>query len=149
MSHNTPWADPREAARIQQERLDARRDALHQQAEALLAEFFAVVVSHGPTPTRLKVRGYGGKGEARTRLTGWYLRADRTAALGTDGAFYVLIAPLSTLDRLRGTTPTSTRPPMILGEGGKDGESIDLPDALEKVLPNWRNLMSAASADGD
>jgi hypothetical protein len=135
------WVAQRtEAARVQAERLRARQDAVHQQAEALLREFLPVVQAHGPAPEPLRVRGYGGRGEARTRLRGWYLRFDRTAALGADGNFYMLIAPLSALDRLRGVHPEPARPPMVLGEGGKDGESVELPVALERVLPGWRTL---------
>ncbi len=133
------WAEQRtEAARVQAERLRARQDAVHQQAEGLLAEFLPVVTAHGPAPVPLRVRGYGGRGVARTPLKGWYLRFDRTAALGTDGKFYMLIAPLSGLDRLKGVRPTPARPPMVLGEGGKDGESVELPIALERVFPGWR-----------
>ncbi|QAY64076.1 hypothetical protein ET495_13555 [Xylanimonas allomyrinae] len=135
------WVAQRtEAARVQAERLRARQDAVHRQAEALLSEFLPVVTAHGPAPQALRVRGYGGRGEARTRLRGWYLRMDRTAALGTDGRFYVLIAPLSAVDRLRGVHPAPARPPLVLGEGGKDGESVELPVALERVLPGWRGL---------
>ncbi|WP_165350419.1 hypothetical protein [Xylanimonas protaetiae] len=135
------WVAQRtEAARVQAERLRARQDAVHAQAEGLLAEFLPVVTAHGPDPVPLRVRGYGGRGEARTPLKGWYLRFDRTAALATDGSFYTLIAPLSAVDRLRGVHPTPARPPMVLGEGGKDGESVELPIALERVLPGWRTL---------
>jgi hypothetical protein len=81
----------------------------------------------------LVVQGYGGVGTARTNLTGWYLRNNKTVALGTDGKFYVLIAPLSLMDRLRGLKPTPTRPPLIIGEGGKDGDTIALEDALCRV----------------
>ncbi|MCL1870035.1 MAG: hypothetical protein FWF90_06430 [Promicromonosporaceae bacterium] len=135
------WVAQRtEAARVQAERLQARQDAVHVQAETLLAQFLPVVTAHGPAPERLRVRGYGGRGEARTPLRGWYLRQDRTAALADDGRFYTLIAPLSTIDRLRGVTPAPARPPMVLGEGGKDGESVELSIALERVLPGWRSL---------
>ena len=126
---------------MQAERLRARQDAVHQQAEALLREFLPVVQEHGPAPQQLRVRGYGGRGEARTPLRGWYLRFDGTAALATDGRFYLLIAPLSAMDRVRGVHPKPARPPMVLGEGGKDGESVELPVALERVLPGWRSLI--------
>jgi hypothetical protein len=136
------WAAQRtEAARVQAERLRARQDAVHTQAEMLIAQFLPVVTAHGPAPVPLRVRGYGGRGEARTPLTGWYLRLDRTAAVGSDGRYYTLTAPLSLADRLRGITPAPVRPPMILGDGGKDGESVELPVALERVLPGWRDLL--------
>jgi hypothetical protein len=143
VDHQAVWAEQRRiAADIQQERLRQRQSAEHSQAEQLLAEFLPVVTEHGPDPVALEVQGYGGHGRARTKLRGWYLRNNRTVALGTDGYFYVLIAPLSLVDRVRGVVPRPTRPPIVIGEGGKDGDSIALTDALERVLPNWREYQT-------
>jgi hypothetical protein len=119
--------------------LAQRQNAEHQRAEALLAQFMPAVTTRGPAPVELMVQGYGGVGEAPTNLRGWYLRNNRTCALGTDGKFYVLIAPLSRLHLpFMKVKVAPTRPPLIIGEGGKDGDSIDLADALERVLPGWR-----------
>ncbi len=136
---DSDWAAHRtEAARIQHERLRARQDAEHQRAEALLEQFMNAI-ARKPVPAQpLRVRGYGGNFSARTNLHGWYLRIDRTAGVSTQGDFYILTAPLSVLDRVRGVHPEPSRPPMVLGAGGKDGDSIDLVDALERVLPGWR-----------
>ncbi|GAB4083542.1 hypothetical protein GCM10028784_01720 [Myceligenerans cantabricum] len=133
------WAEQRtEAARLQAERLQARLDAEHARAEAMLAEFVAAARDAGLEPEPLVVLGYGGRGSARTPLRGWYLRADRTAAVSDDGAFYVLTAPLSLLDRVRGVRPDPKRPPLVLGAGGKDGESVELSTALHRLLPGGR-----------
>jgi hypothetical protein len=132
------WAAQRtEAARVQAERLQARQDAEHAAASAMLTTFAAAAARAGLDPEPLQVKGYGGRGTARTPLKGWYLRNDRTAAVGVDGSFYLLIAPLGVLDRVRGLSPAPVPPPLVLGAGGKDGDSIDLPDALERVLPGW------------
>jgi len=137
------WADRRsDAARVQSERLAARQNAAHEKAEALMALFFPVVTVHGPAPVALKVRGYGGRSQARTPLHGWYLRVDRTAALATDGAFYQLIAPLTWWDRLHGVSPKPSRPLMVLNENSKDGDSVALEDAMERILPGWRKYAS-------
>ncbi|GAB3089740.1 hypothetical protein [Isoptericola nanjingensis] len=134
------WAAQRtEAARVQAERLRARQDAEHTEAEALLRDFVRAAADAGLEPGPLEVKGYGGRGTARTSLRGWYLRHDRTAAVTSDGTFYVLTAPLTLLDRVRGARVAPQRPPMILGAGGKDGSSIELVDALERVLPGWRD----------
>ena len=128
------WAAQRtEAARVQGERLAARKNAEHVKAEALIAQHFPLIQQKGPAPVPLVVQGYGGIGSARTNLTGWYLRHNRTVALGTDGKFYVLTAPLSLKDRITGVRPQPTRPPLIIGEGGKDGESVPLEEALKRV----------------
>ena len=136
------WAAQRtQAAAIQASRLAQRQDAEHRRAEAQLDAFLPVVKAYGPAPVDLIVQGYGGVGEARTNLKGWYLRNNRTCALGTDGKFYVLIAPLNRFHPpFLKIKVAPTRPPMIIGEGGKDGDSIDLSDALERVLPNWKEI---------
>lgn len=133
------WAARRaEAVRVQAERLAARQDAEHARAAAMLREFVAAAGSAGLPAEELRVRGYGGRGSARTPLRGWYLRLDRTLAVGVDGSFYVLTAPLSLVDRVRGARPPASPPPLVLGAGGKDGESVALADALERLLPGWR-----------
>jgi hypothetical protein len=130
------WARQRtEAAREHAARLAARQDAEHVRAEAMLAEFVTAARAAELPADPLQVKGYGGRGTARTTLRGWYLRQDRTVAVSTDGDFYVLTAPLSVLDRLRGVRPAASRPPLVLGAGGKDGDSIDLADALARLLP--------------
>ncbi|MGC0143295.1 hypothetical protein [Pseudactinotalea sp. Z1732] len=137
--HDSDWATRRtEAARIHAERLQARKDVEHERAESLLREFVTAATRAGLAPQPLRVRGYGGSASARTPLTGWYLRSDASAGVSTEADFYVLTAPLSLLDRLRGVRPEPARPPLVLGAGGKDGESIDLTEALERLLPGWR-----------
>ncbi|GAB2476120.1 hypothetical protein GCM10027063_16250 [Promicromonospora xylanilytica] len=132
------WARQRaEAVRLQGERLQARQDAEHARAEALLREFVTATRTAGLAPVPLRVQGYGGRGTVRTPLEGWYLRVDRTAGVGTDGGFYVLTAPIGLLDRVRGIRPEPRRPPLLLGAGGKDGDSVPLADALERLLPGW------------
>jgi len=139
------WARQRtEAAHEHAARLAARQDAEHRQAEELLARFVVAARTADLPTAPLQVKGYGGRGTARTPLHGWYLRADRTAAVATDGDFYVLTAPLSLLDRVRGVRPEPKRPPLVLGAGGKDGDSIDLVDALERLLPGWNALRGSA-----
>ena len=138
MDERTDWVEQRtEAAREQQRRLLARQEAEHSRARAILAEFTATALEKLPTE-RLMVKGYGGRGAARSDVEGWYLRLDRTVGLGADGEFYVLTAPLSVLDRVRGVKLTPSSPPLVIGAGGKDGDSIELVAALERLLPGWR-----------
>lgn len=139
MTDGTDWARQRtEAAREQERRLHARKEVEHAKARKILEEF--VEVARGTLPTeRLMVKGYGGRGSARSDVEGWYLRLDRTIGLGTDGSFYVLTAPLGVLDRVRGVKLTPTPPPLVIGAGGKDGDSIELVAALDRLLPGWRS----------
>ncbi len=140
MSSNADWAAQRtEAAREHERRLAQRRQAETDRARRML-QTFAAVARAADLPTEpLVVKGYGNRGTARTPLRGWYLRVDRTAALTPDGQFYVLTAPLTAWQRLRGTRPEPADPPLVLGAGGKDGDSIPLADALSRLLPGWQD----------
>jgi hypothetical protein len=42
--------------------------------------------------------------------------------------------PWSLRSRFAGATPVASEPPLILGKGARDGESIDLVDALRIAL---------------
>jgi hypothetical protein len=127
----------REAAEDRAEMLERRRRAENARAAEMLRTFVAAAARAGLAPERLRVQGYDGRGTSRTGLTGWYLRGDRTVAVGTDGRFYVLTARLTPLDRLRGTTVPPADPPLVIGAGGKDGDSLALAAALTRLLPGW------------
>lgn len=108
----------------------------HQQetaaAQALVDAFVRDAVAAGLEPEPLRVGSYDGRATYRTPLRGWYLR--RTVAIGTEGQFYVLLAPASLAGRFRGVTPVPSDPPLVIGAGGRDGESVDLAVALRRVL---------------
>lgn len=124
----------REAADAHEAALRARRQAESARARELIAQFVTDAATRGIAPVPLHAQGYGGRGRYRTGLLGWYLRRDQTVAVGTDGGFYVLTVPPSLGGRLRGVRPEPQDPPMVIGEGGKDGESLDLPIALARAL---------------
>ncbi len=127
-------ADRRASAAEHHERLAARQKAESDRARALLAEFVARAHDEGPAPVPLRARSFDRRHTYRTHLTGWYLRQDQTVAVDSDGAFYVLLVPASLGALARGARPEPSDPPLVLGAGGKDGESIDLVDAIAKVL---------------
>jgi hypothetical protein len=124
----------REAADAHEAALLARRRAESDRARALIQAFVADAAERGVEPVPLRATGYGGRGRFRTPLRGWYLRRDETVAVGTDGEFYVLTVPTSLAARLRGVQPEPQDPPLVLGAGGPDGESLDLPIALARAL---------------
>lgn len=63
------------------------------------------------------------------------MRNDRTMAVGTDGELYILSVPRSLAALVRGTSPRPVdEPPLVLGAGARDGESIDLDLALTRAL---------------
>lgn len=124
----------REAAGAHAAALAARQRAESARARAMIAEFLTDVGAHGPAPQPLHVRSYDGRARYRTPLRGWYLRRDESVGIDTAGEFYVLTAPSSLVARFRGVQPQPQDPPLVIGAGGKDGESIDMPDALARVL---------------
>ena len=128
----------RQNAALHQERLERDRAAQSAQASALIQAFLASARRRGLQPEPLRVSGYSGF-QARTNLRGWYLRLDRTVGIDTDGNFYVLTAPLSFLDRFRAQHPVASPPPLVIGQGGRDGDSIELRAALERLLPGWED----------
>ena len=129
------WQDRRrEAAALHAEALERQQRAETRQARALVEQFVRDVTARGIAPEPLAARSYDGRWRYRTPLRGWYLRRNQSVAIGTDGEFYVLTAPASLRARLAGVTPAPSDPPLVLGKGGRDGESIDLADALARVL---------------
>lgn len=127
-------AQRREAAGAHADALAARQRAESARARVMIAEFLDEARVRGLAPVPLHVRSYDGRARYRTPLTGWYLRRDETVGVDTAGDFYVLTTPASLAARFRGVRPTPQDPPLVIGAGGKDGESIDMPDALARVL---------------
>ena len=129
------WRDQRrEAASAHADALERRRLSEVSQARALLGSFVEEARRRGLPPVPLRARSYDGRDRYRTPLEGWYLRRNETVAVGTDGQFYVLAVPRSLKALVTGTAVPPSEPPLILGKGGRDGESIDLADALAIAL---------------
>lgn len=124
----------REAADAHAAALAARQAAESARAREMIADFVTEAARRGVATEPLRAQGYGGRGSFRTGLQGWYLRRDRTVAIGTDGEFYVLTVPGGIAARWRGVAPAPHDPPLVIGAGGKDGESLDLDVALARVL---------------
>lgn len=130
------WQAERRAAADAHARALADREARESaKARAMLAEFVRRARQRGLEPEPLVVQGYGGKGTAKSQVKGWYLRVDRSVGVGEDGEFYVLTAPLTLLDRVRGVTVAPKPPPLVIGRGSGDGDSIDLAEAINRALP--------------
>jgi hypothetical protein len=129
------WREQRrEANTVHAEALERRRAAEAARARALIADFLRDVGTRRVAPVPLHARSYDGRHRYRTPLLGWYLRRDKNVAIGTDGNYYVLGVPTSLRAQLRGTSVVPRDPPLVVGAGGKDGESLDLKDALARVL---------------
>jgi hypothetical protein len=114
---------------------DERRRAAEQaEAAELVAWFVAEATRRGLPTERLAARAYDGRGRYRTRLRGWYVDRARTRAVDVDGRFHLLTVPGGLRARLLGAEPQPSPPPLVVGAGGRDGESIPLRALLSRRL---------------
>lgn len=138
-SNGATWRDQRaQAAAGQVRRLAQRQAAETAQARRLIAGFLEAAANAGIEPVPLYARGWGDRGRYRTGLRGWYLRLNESSAIDTEGNFYVMTVPPGLRSRLYGARPEASDPPLVLGKGARDGESIDLAEALENTLERAR-----------
>lgn len=135
MGADREWAARRDRAVTAHAAELARREAAEAaRATELLREFVAAARERGLAPVRLTARSYAGRGRYRTKLRGWYLKADETVAVGEDGRFYLLTVRGSLAARLTGVDVAPATPRLVLGEGGRDGERIPLRTVLDRLL---------------
>ena len=111
----------------------AQDRAESRQAQKLIDEFVAAANAKGIAPAPLRATLYTGQ-SVKTDKVGWYLRKNKSLAIGEDGSYYVLTVPGGLRERLSGVKLKSTPPPLIVGKGGRDGESGDLADFLKWLL---------------
>lgn len=129
------WTEKRgEAALGKAEVLARKRHAETLAAAKLVREFAEQATAAGITPVRFTARTYDGNARYRTHIDGWYLKKDRSVGVSTDGRFYVLTAPRRLMSRFTGTHVEPAEPPLELGRGGRDGESMPMETALAKRL---------------
>lgn len=102
-------------------------------AQKLIDEFLVEASNQGVEPGPLKATLLSGH-SVRTDKTGWYLRKNHSLAIGVDGSYYQLTIMGGLAERLRGAKLTATPPPIYVGSGGKDGETGDLSDFLQRIL---------------
>lgn len=121
-------------AQYLEEELRRRRKRESDQARALLADFIALATAQGLAPVPLFARSFNGRSRYKTGVLGWYLKSDESLAVDTGGQFYILSVDNSLLARFVGTTISPSDPPLVLGAGGRDGESIDLVEAIDRIL---------------
>lgn len=137
----TEWREQRERAAAVHAAAAAReREREAGQARRLVADFVRQARAGGLPATRLRATAYGGGASYRTSLHGWYLKRDRSLAAGLDGELYLLTVPAGWRARLTGAAPTPYEPRLVIGRGGRDGESIPLEVLLQRRLdagPDW------------
>jgi hypothetical protein len=114
-----------------QEKRRARESA---KAQVLVDEFVRTARERGLAITELTARTWKGSGRYATGVKGWYLRLDRSVGVDPDGGYYALLVPPRRLARFRGVEVAPSPPPLQVGEGARDGESIALAELLRLRL---------------
>lgn len=112
----------------------ARADAAA--AQVLLDGFVARMLAAGAAPEPLQAALLNGT-RVKTDLTGWYLNRSQSLAVTPDGTYYQLTTPGSALARWRGVKPKPSAPTMLIGYGGRDGETGDLSEFLERAYLDY------------
>jgi hypothetical protein len=131
MTEEANWRDQRrEALAAQAAALERRQAAETAQARALISDFVREMNRLAIPPVSLRARVPDTKTSYRTDIAGWYLRRNRSLGVSVDGDFYILDVPASIRARLVGIRLEPADPPLVVGRGARDGESIP----LEKLL---------------
>jgi hypothetical protein len=129
------WRDSRREAFEAHAQAQRRAEAAaSERARPLVADFVRRAREQGLAPEPLQARAYSGSATYRTGLRGWYLQPTGVLAIGDDGEFYVLIAAGGLRARLRGVSVAPSPPPLAVGRGARDGESMSLQELLERRL---------------
>lgn len=103
------------------------------QAQRMIDAFVTRAIDRGLPTEPLRAKLLDGA-MVKTDRRGWYLRADRSVAIGEGGEYYVLVVAGGWLERIRGVRLSPTPPPLVVARGGRDGESGDLAFFLDRVL---------------
>ncbi|SDP34328.1 hypothetical protein SAMN04489867_2130 [Pedococcus dokdonensis] len=111
-----------------------RRERESAKAQVLVDQFVRDAVAAGIATTELTARPYSGRGRYRTGLQGWFLRPDLSVGVDVDGGYHPLVVSPERWGRWRGVTLTPSPPPLQVGEGARDGESIALDALLQRRL---------------
>lgn len=118
--------------RAELEAAHARMESVR--AQELIDDFVERATGQGLPTSRLVANLLGSGAQVRTDRKGWYIRANHSVAVGTDGSFFVLTVPGGWRERLTGVRLKPQPPPLIVARGGRDGESGELVAFLERTL---------------
>ncbi|NUR99032.1 MAG: hypothetical protein HOV67_27720 [Kribbellaceae bacterium] len=131
----TSWREERRQAAVEHAAaLERKKAAETAQARALLTDFIATLKERGVEPEPLRAQVVGSSASYRTNLTGWYLRRNRSLAVDVDGNFYILGVPAGLKARVAGVRVEPSDPPLVVGQGARDGESMPLAELLRLRL---------------
>ena len=135
MGDQANWrAERREAAAAHAAALERRKAGESAQAREQLVAFVQEMKNRGVEPEELRAQVVGSTTSYRTGVTGWYLRKNRSLGVDLEAKFYILGVPASLKSRLAGVRITPSAPPLVVGQGARDGESMPLAQLLSLRL---------------
>jgi hypothetical protein len=102
-------------------------------AQPLIDQFVRDAKAAGIKPEPLRAILFNGK-RVKSDKTGWYIRKNESIAVGEDGGYYKLTVPGGFKERLTGVKLKPSPPTLVVGKGGKDGETGDLSEFLRRRL---------------
>lgn len=102
-------------------------------AQVLIDEFVATARATGIPTERLMATQLDGR-VVKTDKAGWYVNKKKSVAIGEAGEWYILTVPSSTWGRFTGVKLQPSQPELVVGRGGRDGESGDLSEFLQRVV---------------
>ena len=111
-------------------------------AQVQLDAFVAELAQRGLTPEPLQATLLNGK-RVKTPLVGWYLNKAATLAVDPAGRYYMLVTTGSALARFTGVDVAPAAPTLVIGRGGRDGETGDLTDFLARALETYESRRAA------
>lgn len=123
-------------ARRRHELAQAQANAEAQAAQVKLDGFLRRLEEAGATPEPLQATLLSGQ-RVKTGLVGWYLNRARTLAVAPDGRYFQLVTAGSAFARFTGVTPSPIPPTLVIGRGGRDGETGDLDEFLERAFAHY------------
>lgn len=114
--------------------MERRKAGETAQARELLVGFVQELKTRGVEPEELRAQVVGTGASYRTGVTGWYLKKNRSLGVDLDANFYILGVSASLKSRLTGVRVTPSDPPLDVGRGARDGESMPLAQLLQLRL---------------
>ncbi len=113
-----------------------RREQESAKAQVWVDRFVARATQAGLATEELTARPWSGRGRYRTGVLGWYLRRDRSVGVSLDGGYYPLVVAPVRFGRWRTVPLDPSPPPLQVGQGARDGESVAL-DVLLEMRLGW------------
>lgn len=131
-AENQRQADARRRHELAAAAVAAEAAAARLQLDAFVARLTAASIDPEPLQATL-LNGT----RVKTDKVGWYLNAAQTLAIGPDGTYFQLVTAGGPLARFSGVRIGAGTPTLVIGRGGRDGETGDLADFIDRAWTRY------------